>query len=138
LKRSGIRTLVESGIRFYPDGRGGVTTKRKFIFGEVDSSYNLINYCRNVVFEPTRDGTAKSVKNAFEEIKKAFRWGKPAVVATHRMNFSGRLHPGNRENSLHALDELLAEVKKAWPEVAFMNSGELSDLIHTTHKKTLN
>lgn len=135
LKANGISTFVESGVRYIPDGKGGVQVRRKFIFGEKDQVNKTINYSRNVTFEPTRDSPKQSVDKALSEIKIAFRWGKPAVIATHRNNFCGTFDVKNRETSLAALETLLKRVKEYWPDVEFMNSGELATLIHTSNKE---
>ncbi len=126
----GIPTIVESGVRYEPDGCGGLNKKRRFVMGKKDSVSGLISYPRNVTFEPLRDGKTNSIKKALKEIQTAFRWSKPAVIATHRHNFSGGIYPENREHGLAALDQLLNEVVKTWPDIEFMNSEELSDLLH--------
>lgn len=135
LYEKGVKTIVESGRRRYPNGKGGATVIRKYKFGEYSKKTGLVNYSRNVTFEPTRDGITKSISKAIDEIKLAFRWNKPAVVATHRTNFSGHLHPINREKGLEALDQLLSTIVKKWPNVEFMHSDELSELIYPAVKK---
>lgn len=135
LYKNGIKTIVESGVRYYPDGKGGSTAIRKYKFGEFSKTTKLINYSRNVTFEPTRDGIPKSVSKAIDEVTTAFRWNKPVVIATHRTNFSGNLHPENRERGLEALNKLLSSVVKLWPNVEFMHSGELSELVYSSINK---
>ena len=58
-----------------------------------------------------------------------FFWHKPANISSHRVNYIGFLHPENRENSLRKLEELLAKMLKKWPDIEFMTSEELGDLI---------
>src|SRR5690554_4267570 len=101
----GIKTFVESGVRYIPTGNGKIDSERKFVFGTADKHTTTINYPRNVTFEPAQD--KNSVKKALHEIEVAFRWNKPAVIATHRTNFSGRLDKVNREQSLDELKTLL-------------------------------
>ena len=64
-----------------------------------------------------------------KEIEIAFRWNKPAVISSHRVNYIGYLHPENRERSLKQLSELLSRMLKKWPDIEFMTSSELGDLI---------
>ena len=56
-------------------------------------------------------------------------WHKPATISTHRVNYVGFLHPENRERTLHKFEELLRTMLKKWPDIEFMTSMELGDLI---------
>jgi hypothetical protein len=129
LVKKGVKGVVESGLRYTPDGKGGLVTGRKFIFGELDRKNSLINYSRNVVFEPCRDGIGVSVQRALREIDMAYRWNKPAIVSTHRYNYCGGLSVENRNIGMVALKMLLSGVLKKWPEIEFMNSSELINLV---------
>jgi hypothetical protein len=127
---SGIKTTVESGKRYVPDGKGGYTTKY-FINGRKDN-LEIITYGRNCRFEPLEDGLNRCMKNVINQIKAAFRWGKPAVLATHRVNFVGDLDKKNRELGLEALTSLLQNILQTWPDIEFMNSAEFSNLLHNS------
>ena len=59
----------------------------------------------------------------------AFRWNKPAVICSHRINFMGALDEKNRNDNLLLLKDLLRHIKKTWPDVEFMTSDQLGDLI---------
>lgn len=133
LLESGIKTTVETGKRYIPDGNGGYTTKY-YINGRKDKS-GIITYGRNCLFEPLKDGLEISLKNVMNQIKASFRWRKPAIIATHRVNFVGGLYNGNREMGLKALGLLLEKVLETWPDVEFMNSSEFSKLIHNYLEK---
>ncbi len=89
---------------------------------------------RNCFFEPSSSGyehpaNTDWVNNCLHEMEIAFRWHKPAVISSHRVNYIGFLHSENREQTLKKLDELLAAMLKRWPEIEFMTSVELGDLI---------
>ena len=71
-----------------------------------------------------------------EEIEIAFQWGKPAVVSSHRVNYVGSIDPSNRDNGLNELKKLLNKVLQKWPDVEFMTSAELGDLIRSEKKKS--
>ena len=77
---------------------------------EVPSNYDWVNYC-------------------LKEIEIAFRWHKPATISSHRVNYIGFLHPENRERGLKQLTELLTKMLKKWPDIEFMTSVELGNLI---------
>ena len=64
-----------------------------------------------------------------KEIELAFRWGKPAVINSHRVNYSSGIFVENRDNTLRLLDTLLKAVLQKWPEVEFMNSQQLGETI---------
>lgn len=58
------------------------------------------------------------------QVAAAFRWGKPAIISTHRVNFVGAISPGNREKGLDELHRLLQAIVHQWPDVEFMNSAD--------------
>lgn len=84
---------------------------------------------RNVMFEPASDPGLDWVDKAMQEISTAFLWKKPAIISTHRVNFVGSINPDNRDNNLSILKDLLIRITKNWPEVEFMSSDHLADLI---------
>jgi hypothetical protein len=60
-----------------------------------------------------------------ESIDIAFKWGKPAIVGAHRINFAGRLGLEQRDKNLEMLDQLLTRIIKRWPNVQFIHSQNL-------------
>lgn len=87
-------------------------------------------YRRNCKFEPSRDHNIDWVDRCMSEIKIAFRWGKPAVIDSHRVNFIGSIYPENRDYTLRELKRLLQEIVKRWPDVEFVNSGQIYNAIN--------
>ena len=84
---------------------------------------------RNCFFEPTTDACADPVDACMERIACAFRWHKPAVISSHRVNYVGFIHPKNRDRSLRLLGELLDRIRRRWPDVRFRTSDELTSLL---------
>lgn len=84
---------------------------------------------RNCFFEPTTDACADPVDACMERIACAFRWHKPAVISSHRVNYVGFIHPTNRDRSLRLLGELLDRIRRRWPDVRFRTSDELTSLL---------
>jgi len=84
---------------------------------------------RNVVFEPTEDRGIDWVDFTLKQIKTAFRWNKPAIISSHRVNFCGHIDEKNREKGLKSLEGLLQEIVKKWPDVEFMSADELGNCI---------
>jgi hypothetical protein len=54
---------------------------------------------------------------------------KPAIISTHRINFTSRLNPENREKNIVLFKELLENVIQKWPDVEFLSTPELGNLI---------
>jgi hypothetical protein len=84
---------------------------------------------RNVVFEPTEHDASEAVNLAIKQIEAAFRWNRPAIISSHRVNFCGHVDPGNRKEGLAALKELLKRITALWPDVEFISADQLGDLI---------
>ncbi len=93
-----------------------------------NNKYDQRYTIRNGLFEPSLNKKLNWVEKALESIQIAFKWGKPAVIGTHRINYVGGLSVENRENTLEQLDELLFKVLKKWPDIQFLNSAELIEL----------
>jgi len=95
---------------------------------------------RNCFFEPSSSGFESPantdwVNNCLKEIEIAFRWHKPATISSHRVNYIGYLHPENREHSLKQMKELLTKMLRRWPDIEFLTSMELGDLIAASTEK---
>lgn len=83
---------------------------------------------RNVVFEPTA-GAGNGVERTMRQIEAAFRWNKPAIISSHRINFSGGISEKNRATGIAALRTLLKKMVARWPEVEFMSSADLGEVV---------
>jgi hypothetical protein len=83
---------------------------------------------RNCFFEPSCNGI-DWVDSCLNDIKIAFRWNKPAIISSHRVNYIGVHYVNNRENSLRALKKLLGSVIMHWPDVEFLTTDMLGNLM---------
>jgi hypothetical protein len=88
-----------------------------------------IHWRRNVLFEPGRNQSFDWTGKCLAEIEVAFRWGKPAVISSHRENFIGSIFEENRTQSLQKLESLLKKVLLKWPEVQFISSAQLAEIM---------
>ena len=88
-----------------------------------------VTVVRNVVFEPTNNPSIDSVRLALDQVAAAFRWRKPAIISSHRVNFCGHIDPKNRTQGLAALKRLLDGIVQRWPDVQFISADELVDRI---------
>ena len=139
------KDLFDNGVEYIdtakkqnePLGNGQYKVNTRFIGDK--NQYGQIYLTRNCFFEPSANGFEMPanydwLNYCLKEIEIAFRWHKPATISSHRVNYIGYLHPENREKGLKALGQLLGEIIKRWPDVEFMTSVELGDLIASTKK----
>lgn len=130
LKDNGVEYINSSKIQREPLGDGQYKKNIRFIGKK--NGLGQIYITRNCFFEPSSmESPANTdwVDNCLKEIEIAFRWHKPATISSHRVNYTGFLHPENRERGLKQLTELLSRMLKRWPDIEFMTSVELGDLI---------
>lgn len=80
---------------------------------------------RNVLFEPTDNPGVDSVGLALQQIASAFRWRKPAIISSHRVNYCGHIDESNRTRGLADLKRLLQSIVTRWPDVQFIGADEL-------------
>lgn len=131
LDRLGVRYLTRSRKRSYPKGDGAF--EREFSFIGDTNEFGQIFLNRTAFFEPVAWGEHEHISDWVEscmyEIGLAFRWGKPAVISSHRVNYVGSISGENREKGLSALRSLLSKILRKWPDVEFMSSAELGNYI---------
>lgn len=83
---------------------------------------------RNAYFEPSTLSNYPWVENCLKKINTAFMFNKPAIISTHRLNYTGGIFEENRGKNLTLLKELLGKIMSRWPDVEFMSSDELAQL----------
>lgn len=89
------------------------------------NEFNQKYIVRNAFFEPSLDSRKDWVSDCLKRIKIAFKWGKPAVIGSHRLNFIGSIVESNRTNNLRDFKSLLNKIIKTWPDTIFLSSDEL-------------
>lgn len=124
---TGIEYIQTNAYQKVPDLSGGYKyslhyTGEKNIFGQ-------IYLVRNAYFEPSSKEHVDPVKDCIDRIRLAFRFHKPAIIGTHRVNYIGFINKENRENNLILLRKLLNEIKRNWPEAVFCSTEELGKII---------
>ena len=132
------KVLFDNGVRYVNSGKiqmeplGNGEFKKHIRFLGQKNGVGQIYLTRNCFFETSSMESPAStdwVGNCLKEMEVAFLWRKPATISSHRVNYIGFLHPENRERSLKKLEELLSRMLKKWPDIEFMTSSELGDLI---------
>jgi hypothetical protein len=127
LALNGIKYISQAKIQREPLGHG--KTRKVFHYLGMRNKWDQIYFTRNCFFEPGSLLKTDWVDSCLNEIESAFRWNKPAIISTHRVNYIGSLNRVNRENSLKQLEKLLSGIKNRWPNVEFLSSDQLGALI---------
>ena len=130
------KTLHECGVEYIQGMREQmVPTEKHFEYNKIKhnlgdtNKLNQIYLIRNATFEPSSIKGMDWVNYCFNQIETAFAWGKPAIITSHRVNYIGYLDKNNRDRSLKLLTALINKVQKKWPEVEFLSSDQLGDII---------
>jgi hypothetical protein len=129
------QVLFEGGIRHFqgmkyqllPLNMDGKRDKRRTYFGQ-KNKLGMTYGVRNCSFEPIELGDDPS--KTLNQINMAFIFKKPAIISTHRINFSGGMCKNTRDKNLKEFKILLDHIVKRWPDVTFISSDQLFDLIN--------
>jgi len=132
IKSEGIKYMDTNLIHNQHQGFGKYKKSYNFTGKKVNSGNLYI--VRNVVFEPTVNNGVDWVGYSLDQIAAAFRWNRPAIISSHRVNFCGYIEPKNRLTGIFALRNLLKKVVERWPDVEFMGANELGDLISKSER----
>lgn len=131
LQKAGVRYIQGSKFRNDPLENSPSYNRKSRKIGSLNGK-GLVNLVRNCFFEPSNTASKDIVTSCLLDISRAFRWNRPAVISTHRLNYIGALDTANRDRNLQLLDQLLKGIVGKWPEVEFMSSAELGKLIRET------
>lgn len=127
-KAKGIKTIQTGRAQIEPViGKAKKNIKRTYT-GQRNKTGQIYTI-RNAVFEPSLNRNHDWVNTCLNEINTAFTWNKPAIISAHRVNFIGSLNPSNSSQNLSLLSDLLQKIIKKWPDVEFMASDELTEIM---------
>lgn len=108
----------------------GPSLKRKIHFTGQKNSRGQIYTVRNCTYEPAYNQNPDTcAANCFNQIAKAFQNKKPAIINSHRFNYISSINPDNAQNNLRGLKKLLNKVTEEFPDVEFITTAELIDII---------
>ncbi|WP_445718784.1 polysaccharide (de)acetylase [Flavobacterium sp.] len=132
------KVLAENGVDYIqgmvnqlqPKSNNKFKYKKIYHYQGQLNKWNQRYLIRNAFFEPSIKQNFGWEEDCLNRIEIAFRWRKPAIISSHRLNYMGSLHPENRAQNLKRLQLLLAAVIKKWPEIRFVSSDELGDLMN--------
>lgn len=122
LAKNGIRVIQTSRFQRIPN-----SSRRIAHYTGQQNSYNLIYTVRNCSFEPaTSKLTEKElVAYTMTEIRKAFHSGIPAIISSHRINYTSRLSAKNAERGRNLLSELFKTILTEFPDAEFCTGSDL-------------
>ena len=123
---NGINLLAVSKMHSEPLGNG--KNGRKINWTGKKSRSGITYLIRNCFFEPGQPGR-DWVDSCINDISIAYRWHKPAVISSHRVNYIGALYKHNRDNGLKQLGLLLKQTMKNWPDTEFVTTAELGEIM---------
>jgi hypothetical protein len=132
------KCYFDEGIKFIQGGffqnysiyqKQVLTKKGKYRFCGKKGKYGHYYLVRNCFFEPSQCPTINYVDDCLNSIMTSFRWGKPAIISSHRLNFVGGLNIKNRDENLKQFKQLLKCIIRLWPDVEFLTSDKLGTII---------
>lgn len=126
LFKNGVKYL--QGINLQYSVTNNQTIIKKHYLGATNKT-GQVYLSRNCFFEPSLDRSKDWIKSCLDDITIAFIFNKPATITSHRLNFIGSIDPLNRERNLKSFSALLQSIIKRWPDVEFLTSEQLGDLI---------
>jgi len=94
-----------------------------------ENAFGQTYLIRNAIFEPSENPNKDWVRSCLKEVEIAFMWHKPAIISAHRVNFIGYIDETNRTNNLQKLSLLLTTLLSKWPDIEFMSSNQLAEII---------
>ncbi len=129
-KENNISYLQGFSYQYEPIPKPGTLEyKRRFHYTGQQNNLQQTFLVRTCFFEPTLTGNKDAVGECLKNINLAFKWKKPAIIGSHRINFIGYIDPKNRDENLKLLHQLITKILSIWPDVEFMSSDQLGDLI---------
>ena len=121
LEETVARLLSQNGVEV-------ITNAVNKSLGHYDPGLGLTYIRRNACFEPAlykKDRHAPGwLTSCYEEVEQAWASNHPAIVNTHRVNYTS-LAPERRARSLNQLEQLLTRIQTEHPEAVYRSSWEV-------------
>lgn len=130
MAEKGVKYLQGIVNQFNPIAEPGYQYHKKYHYQGQRNAYGQRFLVRNAFFEPTNNPNYSWEQDCINRMEIAFKWKKPAIISSHRLNYIGFLNTENRTTNLKRLQTLLKAIVKKWPEVEFISSDELGDIMN--------
>lgn len=127
----GVRGIQSGCWQNIPVGiENGNAMKRRLRFLGQKNRIGQVYTVRNCAYEPAyQQNPTKSAKECYDQIMRAFRNRKPAIINSHRFNYIGSINRENACENLKGLSWLLHTIMKNIPDVEFISTPELLRII---------
>jgi len=126
-KSNGIRYIQTSGYRCTGrDQNANYVQNPKIIRFGTKNKFEQIYLVRNVMYEPA-DG--RTLNGCWHEVVNAFRQCLPAVISTHRYNFTN--DDNMKRQALAGLDEIFNRIELNYQFRRYIASPELGEWLET-------
>ncbi len=120
-RQFGVNAIQGKEFQYLPNKK-----IKSHYLGEIGPG-GVIYLTRNCVLEPVVGKT--TAKECFKQITFAFRNNLPAIICSHRINYTSRVNKEKRELGLKTLHEVLQKVVVCFPNVEFLSSDQLAKKI---------
>lgn len=132
LHKNGVQFIQGVAQQLLPNTKNDAHSfKKSYHYIGQKNKMSQLYLTRNAYFEPCLlpDDT-DHIGYCMKRMEIAFKMKKPAIIASHRLNYIGGIHSENRDRNLKIFRDLLFKITQKWPEVEFMTSDELGKLIY--------
>lgn len=124
-----IKYIQGGGRQVISINEKGENVIKRHLLGE-KNNFGQIYLNRNCSFEIF--GRKKNIKqDLLKEIDYIFSKGWPAIIDTHMGNYVSGVDPDMRDFDLIELDSLLQQIEEKFPDVIYLTSVELGELVET-------
>lgn len=124
LSDGGVQLIQTSRI-----GKSAYQTRERCFYSGKRNRYNQLYSVRNCKYEPSTNNSARNTDALMKQIDDVFAQHKLAVFSTHRINYVGGIDETNRSRTLTLLDVFLTKLQRRYPDVEFLSSDKLIDVI---------
>ena len=131
MAKAGIHYLQGTRVQRVPNDDPQLPILRRRHYTGERNAHGQRYIVRNVDLEPSRSLGSESacLTQAIEAVAAAFAARTPAIVSSHRLNYIGNLDFENRDRGLLVLTRFIEEVQTRWPQVEFMSTDELGEIM---------
>lgn len=129
LKSENIDILQGIPFQYIPNINKNIFDRKLHYIGQ-KNKFDQFYVTRNSFFEPTSNRDIDWVDLALSKIELAFKYRKPAIIGTHRINFIGSLVEKNRDENLKKFESLIKGILKKWPDVEFLSTDKLINILN--------
>lgn len=125
----GVKALQGGWFQLEPTVGKDHKFKKRFHYTGQKNKYNQTFLVRNISFEPSINTDLDLNNDVLKRMNFLFKMKKPVIISSHRLNYIGYIDSKNRKKNLKLFGELLQQIVKRWPDVEFMSSDKLADII---------